>query len=169
VSINEINSKQHAVMSETPEQPDNKPITLNTMFYNAMYLMSDLLLPQLFESKCNRNERFNNNKVFDMCFDNKSPIHFRIDIPFRILNERTSFTTNINSSDSTHPSLLYSMTKKLTTKQDKWIIVDKSWEQTNKLYYIKPATVLIQVIVCNSFTAKSLSGNLSYYNIVSNL
>jgi len=173
VSINEINANQQDFMGKnTPNSVLSKEtIKLNTLMYNAMYLMSDLILPNIPYTRYNRNKRFIANPVIDMTLGEKSPLHFRVDVPFTILPSiqlSSSQALDDMIKNSNNPTIFYSMTQRYMTDTE-WIVTTSDWENHSKPFLVTNRTTIIKLAVFNSEKIKEKSGSLSYFNIVNSI
>ncbi len=173
VSINEINANQQDFMGKNPlNSPEhNEPIKLNSLMYNTMYLMSDLILPNIPYTRFNRNKRFTTNYIIDMTFENQSPLHFRLDVPFKILPSILLNNEDILDKlvgNSNNPTLFYSMTQRYM-KDVEWIVTKNEWEKKSKPFLVMNNTTIIKLAVFNSVKIREDSGGLSYFNIVNSI
>jgi hypothetical protein len=169
VSINEINANQQNFMGKNTLNTPlvSESIKLNTLMYNAMYLMSDLILPNIPYTRYNRDKPFITNHVIDMTLNGKIPLHFRLDIPFQIVQSHNEDVKDLINS-SNNPSLYYSMTQRFM-RDVEWIITKNEWEKNSRPYLLTNNTTIIKLVVFNSVKMKDDSGSLSYFNIINSI
>ena len=161
VSINELNSNQQKLTTLETETIKIEPITLNRMFFNSMYLMSDLILPNNKDTRYSRNERLSDSTVINMV--KHQNMHLRIEVPFEIL-QKTVFDLN-KRIVSSNPSIYYSMTQNFNDDLN-WITVRENWENQSKPYYITDNTTFLNIIVINQWINATESGERGYHNIL---